>query len=99
MRLMRNRRRALLHDFERRLESGIARVPQLVDAALPHGRTAAGRVAVTASWVSAGIGVIALGIFAGREIRLRYRFKRLTPYDFYSHSGDRFQDADFSVGI
>jgi hypothetical protein len=51
----------------------------------------------TIGWVSAGLGAVALGLFLGRELRLRYKFNRRTPYDFYSHSGDE-QDVDFGLG-
>jgi hypothetical protein len=52
----------------------------------------------TIGWVSAGLGAVALGLFIGRELRLRYKFNRRTPYDFYSHSGDK-QDMDFGLGV
>ena len=50
-------------------------------------------------WVSAGLGAVALGLFVGRELRSRYKFLRRTPYDFYAHSGDEFEDMEFGVGI
>ena len=53
----------------------------------------------TIAWISAGVGALTLGILVGREIRLRYRFNRRTPYDFYAHSGDRVPDVDFGLGI
>ena len=52
----------------------------------------------TLGWISAGLGAVALGLFVGRELRLRYKFNRRTPYDFYAHSGDE-QDVDFGLGI
>ena len=52
----------------------------------------------TVGWISAGLGAVALGLFVGRELRLRYKFNRRTPYDFYAHSGDE-QDVDFGLGI
>ncbi|MCU1222778.1 MAG: hypothetical protein JWQ42_871 [Edaphobacter sp.] len=52
----------------------------------------------TVGWVSAGLGAVALGLFIGRELRLRYKFNRRTPYDAYSHAGDE-QDVDFGIGI
>jgi hypothetical protein len=52
----------------------------------------------TVGWVSAGLGAVALGLFIGRELRLRYQFNRRTPYDLYAHSGDE-QDVDFGLGI
>jgi len=52
----------------------------------------------TAAWVSAGVGALAVGVIVGREIRMRYMFKRRTPYDLYAHSGDE-QEMEFGVGI
>ncbi len=49
-------------------------------------------------WFSAGMAVAALGIFVGREIRIRYKFKRRTPYDFYSNAGNH-QSSEFGMGI
>jgi hypothetical protein len=48
-------------------------------------------------WTSVAVGVAALGIYVGREIRIRYKFKRRTPYDFYSHADDA--SAEFGMGI
>lgn len=48
---------------------------------------------------TAGVTVVALGVVVGRELRLRYKFNRRTPYDFYAHSGDQMQDVEFGVGI
>jgi hypothetical protein len=49
-------------------------------------------------WFSVGMAVAALGIFVGREIRNRYKFKRRTPYDFYSNAGNQ-QTSEFGMGI
>ena len=49
--------------------------------------------------VSAGITALALGVVIGREIRVRYKFNRRTPYDAYGHSGDNMQDMEFGVGV
>jgi hypothetical protein len=51
----------------------------------------------TIGWISAGLGAVALGLFVGRELRLRYKFSHRTPYDFYAHAGDE-QDVDFGLG-
>ena len=56
------------------------------------------RLMKTVGWVSAGVGAVAIGLVVGREIRLRYKFSRRTPYDFYAHSGDE-RDMDFGLGI
>ena len=48
-------------------------------------------------WFSVGMAVAALGIYVGRELRLRYKFNHRTPYDFYSSAGQ--QTGEFGVGI
>jgi hypothetical protein len=51
-------------------------------------------------WSSLAVGIAALGVFVGREIRTRYKFKRRTPYDYYAHSGDQTRaTADYGIGI
>jgi hypothetical protein len=50
------------------------------------------------TWFSAGMAVAALGIYLGAELRSRARFKRRTPYDFYSNAGEH-QASEFGVGI
>jgi hypothetical protein len=49
-------------------------------------------------WFSVGMAVAALGIYLGNELRSRYKFKRRTPYDFYSNAGER-QASEFGMGI
>ena len=49
--------------------------------------------------VSAGVTALALGVVVGREIRLRYKFKRRTPYDNFAHAGDQVADVECGVGI
>ena len=49
-----------------------------------------------ATW--AALAVTALGLYVGREIRLRYKFKRRTPSDFFSHAGEEL-GAEYGVGI
>lgn len=53
----------------------------------------------TIGWISAALGAVAFGLFVGREIRQRYKFKRRTPYDFYSHSGEGEEEVDGGLGI
>ena len=48
-------------------------------------------------WFSVGMVVAALGIYVGHELRNRYKFKRRTPYDFYSSAGE--QAGEFGMGI
>ena len=42
--------------------------------------------------------VAAIGIYVGRELRIRYKFRRRTPYDFYSSAGNQ-QSSEFGMGI
>jgi hypothetical protein len=49
-------------------------------------------------WFSIGMAVAALGIYLGSELRSRYKFKRRTPYDFYSNAGKQ-QASEFGMGI
>ena len=90
------KRRALLEDLEDRLQQSMAKLP---DVSLPEIRGRAERIAIAAAWIAGGIGVVALGLLAGRELRVRYKVKRRTPYDYYAHSGDRTPDLEFGVGI
>jgi hypothetical protein len=53
----------------------------------------------TIGWASLALGVAAIGVYVGRELRQRYKFKRRTPYDFYSHAGDSMPSADYGMGI
>lgn len=49
-------------------------------------------------WTSVAVGVAALGVYVGRELRMRYNFNHRTPSDFYSHAGDELQ-TEYGVGI
>lgn len=49
-------------------------------------------------WFSIGMAVAALGIYLGAELRSRSKFKKRTPYDFYSNAGEQ-QASEFGVGI
>ena len=49
-------------------------------------------------WFSLGMAVAALSIYAGVELRSRYKFRHRTPYDFYAAAGES-QTAEFGVGI
>jgi hypothetical protein len=50
-------------------------------------------------WASAAVGIAALGLYIGWELRVRYKFNRRTPSDFFSHAGDEGQTTEFGVGI
>jgi len=49
-------------------------------------------------WFSMGMAVATLGIYVGYELRSRYKFKRRTPYDFYSNAEAQTAN-EFGVGI
>ena len=49
-------------------------------------------------WTSVALGVTALGLFVGRELRLRYKIRHRTPSDFFSHAGEDFS-TEFGMGI
>jgi hypothetical protein len=49
-------------------------------------------------WFSIGMAVAALSIYLGYEVRSRHKFKKRTPYDFYSNAGEN-HVSEFGVGI
>lgn len=49
-------------------------------------------------WTSVAVGVAAVGLYVGRELRLRYKFSHRTPTDFYAHAGDE-SPTDYGMGI
>jgi hypothetical protein len=49
-------------------------------------------------WFGVGMAAASLGIFLGFEIRSRYKFKRRTPYDFYSNAEGP-AISEYGVGI
>lgn len=48
-------------------------------------------------WVSVGLGIAAVGLVVGQELRKRYRFNHRTPYDFYSNAGQAV--SEFGMGV
>jgi hypothetical protein len=96
MKLSRSRRKKL-EELEARIQQSIAQLPAVVEAALPKSKSH--KLAVTAAWIAGGVGVLTLGLLAGRELRGRYKFNRRTPYDYYAHAGDQTPDIEFGVGI
>lgn len=50
------------------------------------------------TWFSVGMALATVGIFVGREIFTRYKFKRRTPYDFYANAGEN-HFSEFGVGV
>ena len=49
-------------------------------------------------WFSVGMAVAALGIYVGTELRSRQKFKKRTPYDFYSNASES-ELGEFGVGV
>ncbi|HTW47223.1 MAG TPA: hypothetical protein VMD92_04700 [Acidobacteriaceae bacterium] len=49
-------------------------------------------------WTSVALGITALGLYIGHELRVRYQFNRRTPTDFYSHAGEE-MSAEYGMGI
>jgi hypothetical protein len=49
-------------------------------------------------WVSVGLGIAAVGLFVGRELRKRYQFNHRTPYDFYANAGTQ-AASEFGMGV
>ncbi len=50
-------------------------------------------------WAGVAVTIAALGLFVGRELRIRYKFNHRTPYDFYTHAGDTGNMADYAMGV
>jgi hypothetical protein len=74
-------------------------VDSLTPAVEPPVEEKAGTTALRViTWFSVGMAAAALGIFVGAELRSRYRFKKRTPYDFYSSAGEQ-QASEFGVGV
>jgi hypothetical protein len=59
---------------------------------------ASSRALRAVGWTSVALGITALGLFLGRELRLRYKFNRRTPSDFYAHAGEDL-NAEYGMGI
>ena len=49
-------------------------------------------------WVSVGLGIAAVGLVVGRELRKRYVFNHRTPYDFYANAGAQ-ASSEFGMGV
>ena len=49
-------------------------------------------------WVSVGLGIAAVSLVVGRELRKRYKFNHRTPYDFYATGGAQ-TASEFGMGV
>ncbi len=45
------------------------------------------------------LGTVAVGLFVGRELRVRYRFRHRTPSDFFARAGDALGGAEYGMGV
>jgi hypothetical protein len=45
------------------------------------------------------VGVLSVGLYAGRELRVRYKFRRRTPSDFFSRAGDLNPGTEYGMGV
>lgn len=69
---------------------------EVEEALAPESTTSGALRAI--GWTSVALAVTALGLYIGRELRLRYKFNRRTPSDFFSHAGEEI-GAEYGVGI
>jgi hypothetical protein len=69
----------------------------VVEALVPESSTSSSALRAI-GWTGVAIGVTALGLYIGRELRLRYKFNRRTPSDFFSHAGEE-MGAEYGMGI
>ena len=52
-----------------------------------------------AGLTTALVGAVSLGVYIGLELRIRYRFHRRTPSDFFANAGDPLANAEYGMGI
>lgn len=69
-----------------------------LDSILPTVKSSSSGALRAIGWTSVAVGVTALGLYIGRELRIRYKFNRRTPSDFFSHAGEEL-GAEYGVGV
>ena len=75
------------------------KMSELVEALVPESsESSTSSVLRAVGWTSVALAVTALGLYIGRELRIRYKFNRRTPSDFFSHAGEEI-GAEYGVGI
>jgi hypothetical protein len=72
------------------------KISEVAEALVPESSTSTALRAI--GWTSVALAVTALGLYVGRELRLRYKIKRRTPSDFFSHAGEE-MGAEYGMGI
>jgi hypothetical protein len=70
-----------------------------LDTLLPTMKPSSSGALRAIGWTSVAVGVTALGLYIGRELRVRYKFKRRTPSDIFSHAGEEQLGAEYGVGV
>ena len=98
-----SRRRRLRYDgamapWGKRMCSRKKDTSSVVESLFSESSNSTSRALRAIGWTSVALGVTALGLYIGRELRLRYKFNRRTPSDFFSHAGEE-MGAEFGVGI
>lgn len=53
----------------------------------------------TLGWTGLAFTAAAVGLYVGRELRLRYKFNHRSPYDIFSHAGDQAPMDSYAVGV
>jgi hypothetical protein len=64
----------------------------------PESAPATSRALRAVGWTSVALGITALGLYIGHELRVRYKFNRRTPADIYAHAGEE-MSAEYGMGI
>lgn len=70
----------------------------IMEALVPESSESSSGALRAIGWTSVALAVTALGLYVGRELRLRYKFKRRTPSDIYSHAGEEL-GAEYGMGV
>jgi len=71
-------------------------INEIVEALVPESSSSGALRAI--GWTSVALAVTALGLYVGRELRLRYQFNHRTPPDYFSHAGEEV-GAEYGMGI
>ena len=50
-------------------------------------------------FATAVVGAVTIGLYIGRELRFRYKFRRRTPSDFFSNAGDPIAGTEYGMGV
>ena len=53
----------------------------------------------TVGWTGLAVSAAAVGLYVGRELRLRYKFNHRSPYEIFSHAGDQAPLDSYAVGV